>query len=103
ATGPYRSCRAMLEMISHQLLPHPAQCLLNGRDLGEDVSALAIVVHHLLQPANLALDATKSRQVPCFQLGIDGKRFSRARRGIANCTSALSVRGGDFSRSDFCR
>jgi hypothetical protein len=50
-------------MVSHQLATDGTKRFLDRRHLGEDVGAVAVLIHHFLQPANLPLDAAKSLQV----------------------------------------
>jgi hypothetical protein len=76
-------------MIAHQLAPDPAQRFLHGRYLCEDVRAVPVLIHHLLQSTNLSFDASQSRQVARFHLGIDAERLSRANRRFANGAPAL--------------
>lgn len=57
ASAGKRFSGAMLEMVLHQIARHAAQGFVHGSNLRDDVSAIAIVVYHFLQPADLAFDA----------------------------------------------
>jgi hypothetical protein len=89
SASSYRARGAMPEMIAHQLAPDPAQRFLHRRYLREDVSAVPILINHLLQPTNLSFDAPESCQVARFYLGIDAERLSRADWRFANRAPAL--------------
>jgi hypothetical protein len=67
---PDRGCGAVLQMIPHQFPAHRAECFLHRGDLGEDIGAIAILLHHLLQPADLALDPAEALAVPLLDVGI---------------------------------
>src|SRR6185437_1293430 len=69
---------AMLEMISHQLAPHCAQRLVDGRDLRHDVRAVAILLHHFVQPAHLPLDSAQPSKISRLDVGVHSHRFSHA-------------------------
>jgi hypothetical protein len=47
----------MLQMITHKGAADSSQGFLHGRDLDEDIRAVAILFDHLLEASNLALDA----------------------------------------------
>src|ERR1700681_3616159 len=79
----------MAEMVPHQLAPDAAQCLLHRRYLREDIRAVAVLIHHFLQSANLSLDAPESRQVARFYFGIDPECLSRPNRRFATRAPAL--------------
>src|SRR5205085_110648 len=66
--------RAVLEVIPQQLPPDAAQRLLHRRDLRDHVRAVAVLFHHLLQAAHLALDAAQPLQV-----GVLDGRFNTLR------------------------
>jgi len=57
---PNRLGRTMMQMISQQRLPYPAQRLLHGGDLNHDVSAVPLLLDHLLEPANLPFNSPKT-------------------------------------------
>ena len=71
-----RPSRAVLQVIPHQLTPDSAKRFVNGRDLGEDIGAVSILLHHFLKTANLPLDAAQTVQVSRFHFRIDTDRFS---------------------------
>jgi len=62
---------AMLQMVAHQLAPNRPQRFVHRRDLRHDVGTVAIVVDHLLESADLALDAPQPAHVPRLDVGID--------------------------------
>ncbi len=59
---------------------------LDGRDLGEDVDAVAILVDHLLDAADLTLDALEARLELILRC-----RVSAHRRFSSSCCHALNV------------
>src|SRR6266568_955120 len=61
AARPDRFRYAMLRMVGEQLERDTLERRPGRVDLGEDVDAVAILPHHLLDPAHLALDAPESR------------------------------------------
>jgi hypothetical protein len=73
---PNRLGRAVMQVISQQRLPYPAQCFLNGGDLNDDVGAVTLLLHHLLEPANLAFNPSQPLQVRAFDLRVDANRFT---------------------------
>ena len=82
---PDRLRRAVAKMVVQHRAPHPSQGLLDRRDLGEHVRAVALLLHHFLQAAHLALDPPEPGQYRSLDLGIHGQRVGpppwRARRG----------------------
>src|SRR5256885_6949326 len=64
-------------MIAQELAAHAAERLLHGRDLHEDVRAVALLLDHLLQPAHLSFDATEALLISFLDLRIDRHRFPR--------------------------
>src|SRR5699024_6217931 len=54
---------AVLEVVVQQPHRDPGQSALQGADLGEDVDAVLLLVHHAVQPARLALDPLEPREV----------------------------------------
>ena len=62
----------MLQVIAQQLPPDPAQRFLDRRDLRDDVGAVAILLHHFLQAADLSLDAAQPLHVRVLDRRIDG-------------------------------
>src|SRR2546423_12875078 len=57
--GPDRIGHAVLGMVVQQDQGHALQGRPDGVDLGQHVDAVAILVHHALQSADLALDPTQ--------------------------------------------
>src|SRR5215470_14482151 len=68
--GSDRVRDAMTEVIFQQADRDGLQRLRDGRDLGQDVDAIGIVVDHPLQPAYLSLDAPQPRTVLVLVLGV---------------------------------
>src|SRR2546427_6334276 len=94
---------AVLEMIPHQLPPDAAKRFVDRGYLGQNVSAVTVLLHHFLQSANLPFDPAKSRKVPRFYFRIHGNRLSRAGRRIANGATALrSVSRRDLGMPGLC-
>jgi hypothetical protein len=74
--GAYCPRSAVFQVVPHQLAANAAECFVNGGDLGEDVRAVSILLHHFLKTADLPLDAAQTVQVSRFRFGIDTDRFS---------------------------
>ncbi len=79
-SGAYRARGAVLQVVPHQLTANSTKRFVNRRYLGEYVGAVSIVSDHLLESPHLPLDTPKSFEVSRLHIGIDRKRFSRARR-----------------------
>lgn len=62
---------AVREVVAHQRARDGAQGLLYGRDLRDDVSAVAVFFDHAVQAADLALDQPQAAQVGGLDLRID--------------------------------
>ena len=69
---------AMVQVIAHEVARHAAQRFLHAGDLRDDVRAVAVVFHHFLQAADLALDAAQAVAVRCFDFGIDANGLASA-------------------------
>jgi len=54
---------AVTQVIAHQRASHGPQRFLHGRNLHQDVRAVAVAFDHFLQAAHLALDAAQALQV----------------------------------------
>src|SRR5580704_15389231 len=61
---------AVPQMVFQQAQRHRLQRLGHRRDLGQDVDAVLVVLDHLLQPADLALDPAQPLEVVLFVLGV---------------------------------
>src|SRR5476649_2422191 len=71
--GPLHGRRgAALQVVSHEFAAHAPQGLVNGRDLDKDLGAVALVLHHFLDPAHLPLYPLEAREFPSFSSLIDG-------------------------------
>ena len=70
--------RTMFQVVPHELSPHTTQRLLHGRDLRQDVGAVAILVDHFLQSTHLPFDASESLEIAIANVGIDADSFSVA-------------------------
>src|SRR6266487_2502164 len=71
-------------MIAHQGASDGAQGFLHRRDLNHDVCTVALLLDHLLQPPDLALDAAQPCQVRC----LDGRVNCY---GLALCSMSLTT------------
>src|SRR5689334_5370911 len=58
----------MRHVVPQDLLLKPAQGGAHGRDLGDDVDAIAIVLDHFRQPANLTLDPAQPLLTGCLDV-----------------------------------
>lgn len=67
---------AMMQVIPHELARHAPQRLLHGRDLHDNVGAIAILFDHLVQAADLPFDPAKPLQVGGLDRRIDASRLS---------------------------
>src|SRR5687767_4460669 len=63
AAGPCGLDDAVTQVLLEQAEGDRLQGLRHGRDLGEDVDAVLLVLDHALQSARLALDATQPLEV----------------------------------------
>ncbi len=61
---------AMREVFAHELQRHGSERSCSGRDLGQDVNAVGVVLDHALQTADLALDTPQPPPYRFFVLGI---------------------------------
>ena len=71
----------MLQVVAQQLPADAAQRLLHRCDLRDDLRAVAILFDHLLQAADLALDAAQPLEVRVLDFGVDRFRVP-ARRSL---------------------
>src|SRR5882724_2660114 len=81
----------MVQMITHQVARHTPQRFLRAGDLRDDVRAVAVLLHHFLQAANLPLDSTQAMTVSRFDIRIDTYSLARLVR-IARAAPAGPVR-----------
>src|SRR5690606_6927276 len=72
--GLDRRPRAALEVVAEQFLAHAAERLVHGRDLRQDVRAVALLLDHPLEAADLPLDAAQPLQVPLLDLRVHAHR-----------------------------
>jgi hypothetical protein len=96
-TGLDRSGSAMFQVVPHELAANTSQRFLHGRNLGQDVGAVTVLVDHLLQPAHLALYATEAFQVAVPYAGIDRNGLAAAgvmHRAPAGVNVVLDLFGG---------
>ena len=84
----------MAQMILHQGAAHGAQRLLRGRNLHEDVGAVAIFFHQALQTAHLPFNPAQAFQVGRLDFRIDGQRLAAllVRAAAAGCRAVESFR-----------
>src|SRR5688500_14687213 len=66
----------MFEMVSHQLLSDRTQSFVHRGDLGQDVSAIPVLIDHLLQATHLPFDSPQSLKVARLRIGIDACRVT---------------------------
>src|ERR1700694_291286 len=76
SSGADGARRAVLQVVSHPLPANTTKRLLNGRYLGEDVDAVAVVADHLLQSPHLSLDTAQPLEIPRLHFRIDGDSLS---------------------------
>jgi len=84
-------------VVSKQRLTDSAQGFLYRRDLDQDIGAIPVLLHHLLQPSDLPFDAPQPPQVRCFDLRIYSHGLAR-RRNRAGATGDTSFSLGYFGR-----
>ena len=75
----------MFEVALHDLLAETAEGLLDARDLDENVGAVAIVLDHFVQTADLATDAFEALEVFFFGHSL----VERRRRLLARTLTEL--------------
>src|SRR2546421_667545 len=63
----------MMKMVLHEIAGHSAQRFLYGSDLSDDVSAVAVLLHHFLQAADLTFD--QLRELGEFANGYGLRKF----------------------------
>src|SRR5215472_2626317 len=66
-------------MIAHQLAANGAQRFLNGRNLHEDVRAIALILDEPLQTPHLPLNAAEALQIRRLDFRVDSQRFAALR------------------------
>src|SRR5690606_11794681 len=85
-------CRcAVLQVVAHQLAAHAAQRLVHRRDLRHDVRAVAVLLHHALEPADLPLDAAQPLQIAVLDARVhrDGAPAALvSARGVSRAAAA---------------
>jgi hypothetical protein len=77
---------AVVEMILHESAPDASQSFLYGGDLDDDIGAIALLFHHLLETADLPFDSAQALQVRGLDLRID-------RDGLAAFLSRAAASG----------
>ena len=75
----------MLEVIAHEFAANGPQRFVRGRDLRQDIGAVAIVLDHFLQAADLPFDPPEPLEVASFGVGVDGHGFP------AGCVEAVAA------------
>jgi hypothetical protein len=63
-----------LQVVSQQETSGGAERLMDGRNLHEDIGAVALVLDHLLEAANLSFDPFQPEDSLPFQLSVDSVR-----------------------------
>src|SRR5680860_598491 len=96
AAGLRRVDHAVAHVLLEQAQCHGLQRLRHRRDLGEDVDAVLLVVHHPLQPTRLALDPAQALEVVVLAVDVAVARadgcFGGLRGGHVSPRSAGSCR-----------
>ncbi len=85
---------AVFEVVAHEFTADGAEGFVDGGELGEGVGAVAVVVDHLLEAADLAFDAFEAGEVAGFGVGVDGEGFFE-RDGVAGLFHLLFSGAGD--------
>jgi hypothetical protein len=75
----------------------PAKGLLHRGDLGEDVGAVAVLLDHLVETADLAFDPLEAVEVPLLEITVDCHCFlalvigpaAAGSLGLVHCSSPL--------------
>src|SRR2546425_4157638 len=73
--GRERAGDAVVDVLVEDLEAEALQCSVDGRDLGEDVDAVAVVGDHALDPAHLALDPVQALDQRLLVLGVAPDRL----------------------------
>src|SRR6266542_6603382 len=92
AAGADRGRRTVLEVIAHELAPDASQGLVDGGDLREDVGAVAALLDHALDPADLPLDAAQALEVLRLRRRGHGHGPAPASHVVSDCARALRGR-----------
>jgi hypothetical protein len=66
----------MSEVIAHEGSGDGPERFLHRRNLSENVGAVAVILDHTFEPANLAFNTAEAAQVGAFDLGIDFNRLA---------------------------
>src|SRR5258705_523281 len=70
----------MAQVIPHQSLSDRAQRLMNRRELHQDIGAITVFFHHLVQPANLPLNPPQPFEVRRLHVLVYANCFTLAHR-----------------------
>src|SRR6185312_14352714 len=70
---------AMMQVIAHQRPPDTPKRLLHRRDLLQNIGAIPVVLHHLLQAPDLPFDAPQPVEVRSLDVRVHARRFPRFR------------------------
>src|SRR5690606_28553258 len=83
---------AVLQVVAHELTAHTAQSLVDRCDLHHDVRAVAVLLHHPLESADLPIDPAQALQVALLDLRVHRDRSPAAvfaaRRGSRAAAAA---------------
>jgi len=71
---------AVPEVIEKKRFAYASQGFADGRDLDEDVGAVALFLDHFLQATDLTFDSFEALEIGGSNIRIDGYRFTRGGR-----------------------
>ena len=100
---PQRLTRAVMQVILHQVARDAAQRLLHRGDLGDDVGAVAVILDHFLQAADLPFDAAQPLPIAFLERLIDRQRFvagAHLASAVGRCSFPLRP-GAQFGRHGY--
>lgn len=75
---------AVREMIAHERTGYGAQRFLRGRDLHEDVGAVAVFFNHAVDAAYLAFNAAEAAEIGGFDFRVDTDCLASGDRAFAS-------------------
>src|SRR5579884_1532773 len=82
ALGRFGTDHARVRVAVEEPERHLVECGLGGADLGEDVDAVAVVLDHPFDPADLALDPLQARQQLVLRCRVPARWCLRLRHGV---------------------
>lgn len=84
---------AVGEVVAHERARDGAQGLLHGRDLCDDVGAVAVVFDHAVEAADLTFYETKTAEIRGLDFGIDSRGFAFKDFMSATVVALVAVSG----------